>query len=242
MMPISYHQHTSNDYTGFIICGGERRGGVVEGHYDNSTLNRFFKNETTSIILSFGDSDEILNSNETRRVRRSTDGAGVTRKPCERFNIELIVIPLCVAMIPIGLCALLLCTCCCGPKDSRGKLPDNFLKTIASSASIGKRCTSEEMELEYRDGYVQRKDSTKTKFSTVVSYIEPPRRSSVWSIRTNNSIEGSEEDLKCGDEKREEQTSTTQNKISKSSSSGSIVRFNEQVSVLGVDELKTGKR
>lgn len=40
--------------------------------------------------------------------------------PCQKFPIELVLIPLAIAMIPAALCALLICTCCCGPEESRG--------------------------------------------------------------------------------------------------------------------------
>ncbi|VDM85910.1 unnamed protein product, partial [Strongylus vulgaris] len=76
-----------------------------------------------------------------------------------------------------------MCTCCCGPKESRGKLPDDFLSSFPMSKKRS-QMNSEDMELEFRDGYVQRKDSAKTKFSTVVSYIEA-RRESLWSLRTD---------------------------------------------------------
>ena len=42
----------------------------------------------------------------------------------------------------------------------------------------------EELELEFADGYVMRKDSTKTKFATTVSYIEA-RRESLWSTQSS---------------------------------------------------------
>lgn len=187
-----------------------------------------------------------------------------------RLFVEIILIPLSIAMIPIVLTALILCTCCCGPKDSRGglgsfgrgdrragrqgkrgrgrqelvsertgrqwdrrmggreekadsgagdqqgpegtahsllkgfgtesqrlssssphsplilgKLPEDFLATLPMSKK--RRVSSEEFELEFRDGYVQRKDSSRTKFSTVVSYIEA-RRESIWSTRTDPEV------------------------------------------------------
>lgn len=42
----------------------------------------------------------------------------------------------------------------------------------------------EELELEFADGYVMRKDSAKTKFATTVSYIEA-RRESLWSTQSS---------------------------------------------------------
>lgn len=66
-----------------------------------------------------------------------------------------------------------------------GKLPEDFLATLPMSKK--RRVSSEEFELEFRDGYVQRKDSSRTKFSTVVSYIEA-RRESIWSTRTDPEV------------------------------------------------------
>ena len=54
-----------------------------------------------------------------------------------RLFVEIILIPLSIAMIPIVLTALILCTCCCGPKDSRGGL---------GSFGRGDRKTGEEGE------------------------------------------------------------------------------------------------
>ena len=51
----------------------------------------------------------------------------------------------------------------------------------------------EDEELEYKDGYIQRKDSKKTRFSTDVLFIEPPMRraSSVSCLEGLNSRSGS---------------------------------------------------
>ncbi|VDN29392.1 unnamed protein product, partial [Cylicostephanus goldi] len=109
-------------------------------------------------------------------MHRRKREADVEFRACSRFQIEILLIPMSIAMIPIILCSLILCTCCCGPKDSRGKLPDDFLSSFPMSKKR-RQMNSEDMELEFRDGYVQRKDSAKTKFSTVVSYIEARRES-----------------------------------------------------------------
>lgn len=118
-----------------------------------------------------------LDSSETapRRTKRE-----VEFRACSRFQIEMLLIPLAIAMIPLVLCALFLCTCCCGPKESRGKLPADFLAALPMSKKRNDKLPSEEIELEWGDGYVARKDSSKTKFSTTVSYIEA-RRESIWS-------------------------------------------------------------
>ncbi|VDK81253.1 unnamed protein product [Litomosoides sigmodontis] len=81
-----------------------------------------------------------------------------------------ILIPLSIAMMPVGLSALLLCVCFCGPKESRGKLPDVFRK----SGKIGEKDASEidNKELTCKDGVVMRKDSKRTRFSTTISFIE----------------------------------------------------------------------
>uniref|UniRef100_A0A0K0DI87 Transmembrane protein 198 n=1 Tax=Angiostrongylus cantonensis TaxID=6313 RepID=A0A0K0DI87_ANGCA len=129
----------------------------------------------------FSTDTELIDDLE-RSARRQKRDADVEYRACSHFQVEMLLIPLSIAMIPIILCALITCTCCCGPKESRGKLPDDFLSSFPMSKKRS-QMNSEEMELEFRDGYVQRKDSTRTKFSTVVSYIED-RRESLWSLRT----------------------------------------------------------
>ncbi|CAJ0567302.1 unnamed protein product, partial [Mesorhabditis spiculigera] len=197
-------------------------------NYESLLSSHLPNNDTATLILDFDESEPSSTSNSTRRIRRDT--GEVTRKPCQRFNIEWVLIPLFLALIPVGLLALVLCTCFCGPEESRGKLPENLWNKLEALLCLGHAKQGEEMELEYRDGYVQRKDSTKTKFSTVVSFIEP-RRNSIWSIRTNASIEAPSEP-----------EAPPAAPIKKISSSGSIVRFSDQISVLGVDELQVAKR
>nr|CDJ97173.1 Protein F37B12.1 [Haemonchus contortus] len=128
------------------------------------------------------DTMDLLEEMQQTNHRRKRE-AEVEFRACSRFQIEMLLIPLSIAMIPIILCALIMCTCCCGPKDSRGKLPDDFLSSFPMSKKRS-QMNSEDMELEFRDGYVQRKDSARTKFSTVVSYIEA-RRESQFSVRTD---------------------------------------------------------
>ncbi|VDO96727.1 unnamed protein product [Heligmosomoides polygyrus] len=50
----------------------------------------------------------------------------------------MLLIPLSIAMIPIILCALIMCTCCCGPKESRGssttvQFPDSVSRDFGSA-------------------------------------------------------------------------------------------------------------
>ncbi|ETN75686.1 hypothetical protein NECAME_12186 [Necator americanus] len=174
---------------------------------------------------------DLLDDIETiHRRKRETE---VEFRACSRFQIEMLLIPLSIAMIPIILCSLIMCTCCCGPKESRGKLPDDFLSSFPMSKKRS-QMNSEEMELEFRDGYVQRKDSTRTKFSTVVSYIEA-RRESLWSVRTEG--EGST----AGEvkEEKEQQPSTTVVEQTRKNSSidSKRTRFSDTVSVISADSL-----
>jgi len=76
----------------------------------------------------------------------------------------MILIPVTIMLIPLALCSLLMCVLCCGPKESRGKVPEKILGVRWSRRrELG--------ELDYRDGYVKRKDSKKTRFSTKVHII-----------------------------------------------------------------------
>ncbi|TMS35185.1 hypothetical protein L596_002637 [Steinernema carpocapsae] len=109
---------------------------------------------------------------DTGAGNRTKRESFIEQRSCStRFQLEMILIPLSIAIIPVGLCALLVCVCFCGPKDSRGKLPDNFLgKKISRDYGEDK-----DSELEYKDGCIQRKDSKKTRFSTNVAIIEARR-------------------------------------------------------------------
>ncbi|KAL3993842.1 putative integral membrane protein [Acanthocheilonema viteae] len=107
---------------------------------------------------------EWVHSNRTRR--RST----IEQRSCYKFQLELVLIPLSIAMIPLGLCALLLCVCFCGPKESRGKLPETFRKKAKIDAKDANEIDNE--ELTCKNGIIMRKDSKKTRFSTTISFIE----------------------------------------------------------------------
>ncbi|EFO86213.1 hypothetical protein CRE_02301 [Caenorhabditis remanei] len=147
--------------------------------------NCFMPINGTEEINSTAIDVDLLHEIETNGVESSEGGTRRTKREvefraCSRFQIEMLLIPLAIAMIPLVLCALFVCTCCCGPKESRGKLPAEFLAALPMSKKRTDKLASEEIELEWGDGYVARKDSTKTKFSTTVSYIEA-RRESIWS-------------------------------------------------------------
>ncbi|EPB73393.1 hypothetical protein ANCCEY_07508 [Ancylostoma ceylanicum] len=172
--------------------------------------------------------DEIDEAHNRRK--RETE---VEFRACTRFQIEMLLIPLSIAMIPIILCSLIMCTCCCGPKESRGKLPDDFLSSFPMSKKRN-QMNSEEMELEFRDGYVQRKDSTRTKFSTVVSYIEA-RRESLWSVRTEASTSGETKEEK--EQQPVEQPKVEQLRKTPSVDSMKRTRFSDTVSVISADSL-----
>uniref|UniRef100_A0AC34Q2X1 Uncharacterized protein n=1 Tax=Panagrolaimus sp. JU765 TaxID=591449 RepID=A0AC34Q2X1_9BILA len=99
-------------------------------------------------------------------------------------------------MIPIALVSLLLCVCFCGPKDSRGQIPEKMMgirlsqkRKISDNNFVKPKITitsnNSDEELEYKDGYVQRKDSKKTRFATDIKFIEPIRRSSSVSCLEN---------------------------------------------------------
>ncbi|VDK44689.1 unnamed protein product [Anisakis simplex] len=146
----------------------------------------------------------LTGSNRTKRA------STIEQRSCVQFQLEMVLIPLSIAMIPVGLCALLLCACCCGPEESRGKIPDRFTKKGNSSrdnksgkslsCANSKKDVNEvdDIELVYKDGVVMRRDSKKTRFSTAVSIIEArrisidilehqnDRRQSIFSIGDDN--------------------------------------------------------
>ncbi|RCN45601.1 hypothetical protein ANCCAN_08437 [Ancylostoma caninum] len=62
---------------------------------------------------------DLMDEIDTAHNRRKRE-TEVEFRACTRFQIEMLLIPLSIAMIPIILCSLIMCTCCCGPKESRG--------------------------------------------------------------------------------------------------------------------------
>lgn len=73
-------------------------------------------NQTFSQLNSTKNNNNSLIPN-VRKKRASY----VERHTCSsRFQLEILVIPISILMIPIALCSLLLCVFCCGPKESRG--------------------------------------------------------------------------------------------------------------------------
>ncbi|CAG9536174.1 unnamed protein product [Cercopithifilaria johnstoni] len=106
---------------------------------------------------------ESINSN---RIRRTT----IEQRSCHKFQLELILIPLSIAMIPFALCALLLSVCFCGPKESRGKVPEMFKKNGKINAKDANEIDKKEFTC--KNGIIMRNDSKKTRFSTTISFIE----------------------------------------------------------------------
>lgn len=116
-----------------------------------------------------------------------------------------------------------------------GKLPDDFLSSFPMSKKRN-QMNSEDMELEFRDGYVQRKDSTRTKFSTVVSYIEA-RRESLWSVRTDGEASTAGETKEEKELQPEEEPKVEQLRKVSSVDSMKRTRFSDTVSVISADSL-----
>uniref|UniRef100_A0A1I7UAZ3 Transmembrane protein n=1 Tax=Caenorhabditis tropicalis TaxID=1561998 RepID=A0A1I7UAZ3_9PELO len=201
--------------------------------------NCFMSANGTEEINSTAIDVDLLHELETNGID-STESSRRTKREvefraCSRFQIEMLLIPLAIAMIPLVLCALFLCTCCCGPKESRGKLPAEFLAALPMSKKRTDKLASEEIELEWGDGYVARKDSSKTKFSTTVSYIEA-RRESIWSA-TSVASDTAAENLKHESAKCEAQLAASVPKLTKAKSCDSIkkTRFSDTVSVISLD-------
>uniref|UniRef100_A0A915Q0J6 Wall-associated receptor kinase galacturonan-binding domain-containing protein n=1 Tax=Setaria digitata TaxID=48799 RepID=A0A915Q0J6_9BILA len=106
---------------------------------------------------------DLISLNRTRR-------SSIEQRSCYKFQLELILIPLSIAVIPFVLCALLLCVWFCGPKESRGKIPEMFRKKSNIDAKDADEIDNQ--ELTCKNGVIMRKDSKKTRFSTAISFIE----------------------------------------------------------------------
>uniref|UniRef100_A0AC35U607 Uncharacterized protein n=1 Tax=Rhabditophanes sp. KR3021 TaxID=114890 RepID=A0AC35U607_9BILA len=133
---------------------------------------------TTSASTIFVDFE--TGSNETiSRVKRESS---VEKRACpNRVHLELFVIPLSIAMIPVALCSLLLCVCYCGPKETRGTMPEKMWGITLSKTNeeLKKRASLTDSIYEYNDNYCKRKDSKKTRFNTLVVVIETRRMSDI---------------------------------------------------------------
>uniref|UniRef100_A0AC34GT50 Uncharacterized protein n=1 Tax=Panagrolaimus sp. ES5 TaxID=591445 RepID=A0AC34GT50_9BILA len=162
------------------------------------------------------------------------------------------MIPVSIAMIPVALVSLLLCVCFCGPKETRGQAPEKILGlrlsqrkkmeensfdtvSMKSVEKTIKKTATDDEELEYKDGYVQRRDSKKTRFSTSVSFIDPPMRraSSVSCLEGLQSRSGSF---------AVPVPQTTANEINEEMENRKLSRhisFNDSVSILGEDPSET---
>uniref|UniRef100_A0A8R1DVI4 Uncharacterized protein n=1 Tax=Caenorhabditis japonica TaxID=281687 RepID=A0A8R1DVI4_CAEJA len=191
--------------------------------------------------LELEETNEVETSSSTTSSTQRRAKRDVEFRACSRFQIEMLLIPLAIAMIPLVLCALFLCTCCCGPKESRGKLPAEFLAALPMSK---KKIVSEEIELEWGDGYVARKDSSKTKFSTTVSYIEA-RRESIWSatsVASDTAAETVKHEAAKNEAKLAAAAASAAPKLTKAKSCDSIkrTRFSDTVSVISLDS--SGRR
>ncbi|CAD5215311.1 unnamed protein product [Bursaphelenchus xylophilus] len=145
----------------------------------NNLTSNYSVNETE---MGMSDDNETLiqlidQDTNSRHKRAST----VEKKPCDghRFQLELILIPMSIFMIPVALGCVLFCVCFCGPKETRGKLPEKMWGIKLASQNQKRKRHDTEDELDYGDGYVQRKDSKKTRFATNVLVIERRRESAI---------------------------------------------------------------
>uniref|UniRef100_A0A7E4URU1 ZP domain-containing protein n=1 Tax=Panagrellus redivivus TaxID=6233 RepID=A0A7E4URU1_PANRE len=166
-------------------------------------------NDTGKLLnLTSAELDEISSDgNEIASGQRAKRDSFIEKRTCSSaFQLELFMIPIAIAMIPLALVSLLLCVCFCGPEDSRGHAPEKIMgvrlsqKRRPDDADENARKKSlrslkpsaSDDELEYHNGYIQRKDSKKTRFATNVLFIEPLRRaSSVSCLEGMNSRRGS---------------------------------------------------
>uniref|UniRef100_A0A915EGM0 Uncharacterized protein n=1 Tax=Ditylenchus dipsaci TaxID=166011 RepID=A0A915EGM0_9BILA len=147
------------------IASAENFTDPTSSEVTDDLINEVVDNDTSKPINSSSSSD--------RPKRQSY----VERRTCSsKFQLEALLIPFAIMMIPVALCSLLMCVFCCGPEDSRGKVPEKMFGMKIGSQKR-KDCADED-ELEYKDGYVRRIGSQKTRFATNVQIIEPERRRS----------------------------------------------------------------
>uniref|UniRef100_A0A0K0E765 Uncharacterized protein n=1 Tax=Strongyloides stercoralis TaxID=6248 RepID=A0A0K0E765_STRER len=125
-----------------------------------------------------------LKKSNNKTISRNKRESTIERRACiSLFHIELFVIPLSIAMIPIALCSLLLCACYCGPKETRGKMPEKMwgIKLSNKRNELNKRPSVTDSIAdsiyEYKENYCRRVDSQKTRFNTSVVVIETRRMS-----------------------------------------------------------------
>lgn len=95
---------------------------------------------------------------------RSKRQSFVEKKPCpNRFQLELVLIPLSILAIPLVLLCFLLCACFCGRKEERARLPEVwYLKKHRKRHDTAD-------DLYFGTDYVKRKSSQKTRFQTKVT-------------------------------------------------------------------------
>uniref|UniRef100_A0A0N5ATP2 Cadherin domain-containing protein n=1 Tax=Syphacia muris TaxID=451379 RepID=A0A0N5ATP2_9BILA len=124
--------------------------------------------------------DDLINiiTDQTNRSKRESS---IEYRSCNHNHsfflptgiFSEVFIPLAIAMIPVGLLALLLCVFCCGPKESRGKKLHLLRRKIAERTPESGEIDG--IELVCKDGIVMRNDSKKTRFSTAIYFIESRR-------------------------------------------------------------------
>ncbi|MFH4979808.1 hypothetical protein AB6A40_006517 [Gnathostoma spinigerum] len=139
-------------------------------YYSTSSAPAVCRTCTGTNCTTVVEDDEDLDLPHRNRTKRHSS---IQQIACTSFQLELVLIPLSIALIPVGLCALLFCALCCGPEDSRGKLPNSL--SLRKSNSTKEVDEKDDIELVCKDGIVQRKDSKKTRFKTEVSFIETRR-------------------------------------------------------------------
>ncbi|VDO69854.1 unnamed protein product [Onchocerca flexuosa] len=111
-----------------------------------------------------------MNNFDLNPLNRSRRRSEIMQHSCHKFQLELVLIPLSIALIPFGLCALLFCVFFCGPKESRGKAPKLFQKKAKINAKDANEIDND--ELTCKNGIIMRRNSKKIRFSTAISFIE----------------------------------------------------------------------
>ncbi|CEF60827.1 Hypothetical protein SRAE_X000250300 [Strongyloides ratti] len=197
-------------------------------------------------------SERTLKENTTdfkknnRTISRNKRESTIERRACvSLFHVELFVIPLSIAMIPIALCSLLFCACYCGPKETRGKMPEKMwgIKLSNVKKDLNKRSSISDSIAdsiyEYQENYCRRVDSKKTRFNTSVVVIETRRISEAEISLPPLSPKHitSDDDSFVGKVfNKDYEKTTTDNCMNIKKSVKKITRFSNNIEILGCNE------
>ncbi|MCP9257665.1 hypothetical protein DINM_000925 [Dirofilaria immitis] len=179
--------------------------------------------------------DENMNNFDLNPLNRSRRRSTIVQRSCYKFQLELVLIPLSIAMIPFGLFALLFCVCFCGPKESREKTKIN--------AKDANEIDSD--ELTCKNGIIMRKDSKRFVLDdqSIIPAKLSPADNDECTIENNNTIvmniNNPVEQIPIDEKKLESQKGNDESESDRLPSriNSKRTRFSDEIDIL--DELKS---